>query len=235
MHKCVHCQTSISTLTEPSLANSKTTRSSLCMACKQVADPYIFNQLKFLQDLLLFKPEAFRHLVFNTSSPTPTTLFLIRLAVQLINTFTLLTQSQLLLPHTNPIVLSPDSPTQFPPSSFSPQSNSTLLLNHPQIYAHFLIQTTEPIFLFLLFAKVSTLRRITKIVILISTFCFLKLPIFISLSTYLFYAQMINLIVSLMTAKALSILLNTPYYNLLLAILFHRCLANLLLSNEFQI
>lgn len=62
---CTHCQREVSSLVQISAGNTKVLRHSLCAHCKNISDKYAISHHGFFTDLLLFKTEAFIHILFN--------------------------------------------------------------------------------------------------------------------------------------------------------------------------
>lgn len=67
-YKCIHCTSSIACTTQVSSGEPNRRRRILCTKCKRVADKYALGSLSFIPDLLLFKSEAFIHLLYNRNT-----------------------------------------------------------------------------------------------------------------------------------------------------------------------
>lgn len=83
--KCVHCHVWIETTVKISEGGTNL-RHVLCPKCKKVADTYAIYQNSLPKDLLLFKPEAFMHLVFNSTCKSTGYLIAARIFLALVNT-----------------------------------------------------------------------------------------------------------------------------------------------------
>ncbi|EIJ93841.1 uncharacterized protein NEPG_01413 [Nematocida parisii ERTm1] len=82
---CTHCNHRLAHTTKIS-EGSDNHRHTLCPKCTNIADEYALSQRKLPGDLLLFKQEAFSHLVFNAGYFKMKNTLFIRLVIFLINT-----------------------------------------------------------------------------------------------------------------------------------------------------
>ncbi|KAI5171051.1 hypothetical protein NEFER03_0453 [Nematocida sp. LUAm3] len=85
MYKCIHCLSSVSSLTQPSAGRTKKLRSTICSSCKNISDPYSLYFLSLPLDVFLFKEEAFNHMAINQTPPGIKYLVLMKCTSILVN------------------------------------------------------------------------------------------------------------------------------------------------------
>lgn len=83
--RCTHCHSPVKQIVKVS-EGSTFIRHALCPFCSRVADEYAIYKKRLFKDLLLFRPEPFIHLVFNSSYNNTHKIVIIRALFILINT-----------------------------------------------------------------------------------------------------------------------------------------------------
>ncbi|KAI5190949.1 hypothetical protein NEMIN01_1282 [Nematocida minor] len=200
--KCIHCNEPVENTVKTS-EGSTGVRHALCPVCKKVADVYAICQKELLKDLLLFKPEAFTHLVFNATYTNTLNVLLLRLFLILVNTL-----------------------DRVSTSAFCIKDMSRSMAS----------QIVEFLLLFTLLQRFLRFQKTLYITTALSTFSVLK--IFISFSTSSIshvYYQMCNIIVLLMTSKAISTLLLCSNTTSLSMVIVLRMVSTGFFYSKFQI